>query len=133
MLRLEKALDECLENLKGRLNQDFAYDDYDELDSIASGGVASSSASMSNRVVRFSVQERQVETLQTELSKVERENATLREEVMSLKRRFLAKDEDVTEEKKGDEKEFIARVELSERGVWNVVKQLNFEKTAGAK
>jgi len=127
MLRLEKALDECLESLKSRLNRDFAYDDFDELDSIASGGVGSTNASMTNRVVRFAVQERQVEKLQVELIKVEKENAMLREEVVMLKKRFL--EQEPSEEKKGEEQEFN-RVELSERGVWNVVKQLNFEKTA---
>lgn len=127
MIRLEKALDECLERLKSRLESDF-HDDYDDLDSIASGGMASTTASLSNRVVRFTVQERQVERLQAELTRVEKENAILREEVIDLKRRLLGggDDDNVQEEKKGEDKE-IGRVELSERGVWNVVKQLNFQ------
>jgi hypothetical protein len=132
MLRLENALDECLESLKSRLDRDFSYryDDFDDY-SIASGGVGSASASMSNRVVRFTVQERQVEKLQAELAKVERDNVMLREEVAILKRRFLPQDEAVSEEKKGEDKEFN-RVELSdERGVWNVVKQLNFQNGGG--
>lgn len=128
MTRLEKALDECLDRLKSRLN-DF-YDDFDELDSIASGGVNSTSASLSNRVVRFTVQERQVERLQAELTRAEKENAVLREEVLDLKQRLLAHgDGSVDEEKKGEEKE-VPSVELSERGVWNVVKQMGSECTS---
>lgn len=125
MIRLEKALDECLERLKGRLNDDF-HDDFDELDSIASGGFGSTSVGVNTRVVRFSVQERKVEKLQAELSKIENENARLRQEVLELKRRLLAAD-DESEEKKREDKEVISspssRLELSERQVWNVVKQ----------
>ena len=131
MLRLEKALDECLERLKSRVEYDYYDDDFDELDSIASGGVGSTVASMSNRAVRFTVQERRVERLQAELGRVERENAMLREEVSVLKRKLQCYDGTASEEKKGDGKEqFPGRVELSEGGVWNVVKQLNFEVTA---
>ena len=132
MLRLEKALDECLESLKSRLDRDFAYDDFDELDSITSGGAGSTGASLSNRIVRFTVQERKVAALQAELTKVETENAKLREEVMALKSATLAPDVDATEHKKG-ESNVVNRVALSERGVWNVVKQLTFETSGGPK
>jgi hypothetical protein len=104
MLRLEKSLDECLERLKSRIETDF-YDDLDDVDSIASGGVGSTVASMSNRVVRFTVQERRVERMQAELVKLEKENAMLREEVTVLKRRLLCDHGDDSEEKKGDEKD----------------------------
>jgi len=127
MLRLEKALDECLERLKSRIEYDFYDDDMDEVDSIASGGVGSTVASMSNRAVRFSVQERKVERLQVELGRLEKENAKLREEVSFLKRKLHGDEAETAEEKKGDEKDdFPGRVELSEGVVWNVVKQLNF-------
>ncbi len=127
MLRLEKALDECLEKLKSRIDHDDYDDDFD-LDSIASGGVGSTVASASNRAVKFSVQERKVERLQSELGRVERENAKLRDEVSVLKRKLLGDHVADSEEKKGDEKdEFPGRVELSEGSVWNVVKQLNFD------
>lgn len=129
MLRLEKALDECLEKLRSRLDEDIYDDEFDELDSITSGGVGSTSASMSNRVVRFTVQERQVERLRADVGRLEKENAMLREEVKRLKRGIIGVEDDaISEEKKGDEPSFPGRVELSERGVWNVVKQLNFQK-----
>jgi len=126
---MEKALDECLERLKGRLETDF-YDDFDDLDSIASAGVGSATASLSNRVVRFTVQERQVEKLQAKLSEVEKENAMLRDEVIGLKNRLLAlgDDDDTEEENKGEDTTF-AHIELSERGGWNTVKQLAFTNT----
>ena len=133
MLRLEKALDECLDRLRSRINDDFFDEDMDDLDSITSGGMGSATASMSNRVVRFTVQERQVERLQADVRRLEKENAILRDEILDLKRRFLG-DQDVlcSEEKKGDDRDFPGRVALSEGGVWNVVKQHNFENPASA-
>ena len=122
MIRIEKALDECLEKLKGRLNNDF-HDDFDDLDSIASGGLGSTNASINTRVVRFSVEERRFEKLQAENCKLEEDNARLRQEVMELKRRLLGEDE--SEEKKREDKEMASagrRLELSERDVWSLVK-----------
>ncbi len=111
MIRLEKALDDCLERLKGRLNNDF-HDDFDDMDSIASGGLGSTSASInSTRVVRFSVQERKVEQLRTELSKAAKENAKLREELAELKKRLLVDDD--LEEKKRDDNKMVPVVDLS--------------------
>jgi cell division protein FtsB len=122
MIRIEKALDECLEKLKGRLNNDF-HDDFDDLDSIASGGLGSTSASINTRVVRFSVEERRFEKLQAENSKLEEDNARLRQEINELKRKLLGEDE--SEEKKREDKDMAPtgrRLELSERDVWSIVK-----------
>ena len=125
MIRLEKALDECLEKLKVRLNNDYQ-DDFDDVDSIASGGVGSGSASITNtRLVRFSVEDRRVEKLQAEVSQLEDENARLRQELDEFKRRMIAADD--SEEKKHEDKDMVVPSsrgrpqELSEH-VWSVVK-----------
>jgi len=127
MIRLEKALDECLEKLKGRLNNDF-HDDYDDVDSIASGGLGSTSGSGSipnTRIVRFSVEDRRVEKLQAEVSRLEEENARLRQQVHDFQRKMVAADD--SEEKKHEDKDMVLPSsrrpqELSERHVWSVVK-----------
>lgn len=120
MLRLEKALDECLEQLKVRFEMD-THDDLDDLDSIASSGLGSHGASLSRTsVVRFTSQQHEVERLRLELSRVERENASLREQVESLRR--VGPNGEAKEEEKKNEDGEARRVELTERDVWRVVK-----------
>lgn len=105
MIRLEKALDECLERLKSRFDSDIL-DDGDDLDSIASSGIgAATTASLSNRVVRFTVQERQVERLKQELKRMEKENLALRQQISELKKLQSSEDGVLLEEKKGDERQ----------------------------
>jgi hypothetical protein len=135
MIRLETALDECLERLKNRCHQlysDFDMSESDDLDSIASNGVNLNRASFSNRVVRFAGQDREVERAREKLAKAEEEILSLRTQVRELKS-HLGQDVDTRqlgEEKKTDEKDGESALNLSEGGVWNLVQQLNFtEKT----
>eukprot|EP00934_Nitzschia_sp_Nitz4_P004631 Nitzschia sp. Nitz4//scaffold181_size46380//4021//6696//NITZ4_007169-RA/size46380-processed-gene-0.19-mRNA-1//1//CDS//3329539486//4621//frame0 len=102
MIRLEKALDECLERLKSRFADSDVFDG-DELDSIASSSVGPASLT-TTRVVRFTVQEQQVERLKSELSRVEQENQALREQLAMLQSNPSNQGETfMVEEKKGDD------------------------------
>ena len=98
----------------------------DDLDSIASGSFVPR-ASMRTRVVRFAGQEREVQRLREKLSKAENENSVLRQQVRELSR-LLGRDvPEMDEEKKADEKDSKGQeFELSEGGVWNLVRRLNF-------
>jgi hypothetical protein len=130
MIRLEKALDECLEHLKSRCQQlhpDTDMSETDDLDSIASGSLGVGTLSLRNRVVRFGGQEREVERLRQKLTRVEQENLALQQQVTELKR-MLGHDDEVQQngEKKKVEDKDASRVELSEGGVWNLVRKLNF-------
>ena len=100
--------------------------DTDDLDSIASGSFAVRSG-LKTRVVRFAGQEREVERLREKLTKAEKENSLLRQQVRELSR-LLGRDvPEIGEEKKADEKDLKgAGFELSEGGVWNPVRRLNF-------
>lgn len=105
MLRLEKALDECLDHLKMRcsaLYGDTDLSDTDDLDSIASGRDSINTFGVRKSVVRFAGHHREVERLTDKVSKLERENRTLRQEVIELKV-LLGHDDE--EEKKTEEKE----------------------------
>jgi hypothetical protein len=126
MIRLEKALDECLEHLKSRcqkLHPDTDMSETDDLDSIASGSVGVGTLSLRNRVVRFGGQEREVERLRQKLTRKEQENVDLRQQVTELKR-ILGHDDEI--HPNGEEKKVEDKVELSEGGVWNLVRKLNF-------
>jgi len=130
MLRLEISLDEGVERLKSRVQQlGPDYDEFDDLDSIASGGTANALAlSRSNRAVRFSAPSRQVETLEHKLSSMELENDMLRRELEELRIRLSGKnkiDESQTpEDQKSEEKNDTPSVALSEGNVFNLVRGL---------
>ena len=153
MLRLEKALDDCLDQLKTQCQTfhpeaDIDMSETDELDSIASGSLQAGgvhTSSLRHRVVRFSgsssgASHAEMERLRTKINKLESENMSLRQEVNEL-RILLGQEmiEDKTtssnnngEEKNasnddGDDVDEERKVELSEAGVWNLVRQLNFD------
>lgn len=134
MLRQETALDECLERLKERYHQlhaDADMSDTDDLDSITSS-VNLNRSSTSNRVVRFATQERETERVRAKLAMAETEIKSLRQQVRELKG-LLGHNVDLRgEEKKADEKDCERSTNLSEGGVWNLVKQLHFNDETGS-
>ena len=122
MLRLEKVLDECLEQLKVRFEMD-THDDLDELESIASSGLGANAIGLRTSVVRFTGQQQEVERLRSELSRVERENASLREEVQLLRGGRSVGSGGEEEKKHEDYKPPTTSIRLTERDVWKVVKR----------
>ena len=134
MLRLEKVLDECLEQLKVRFEMD-THDDLDELESIASSGLGANAVGLRTSVVRFTGQQQEVERLRSELSRVERENASLREEVQLLRGgRSVGSGgggEDEEEKKHEDAATYkppTTSIRLTERDVWKVVKRSDVQQ-----
>jgi hypothetical protein len=136
MVRLEKGLDECLERLKERCQKlrpeldVYADDDLDSIASSTRGSVSMTTAS--GRVVRFGSQEGAVERLRKKLASTEQESASLKQQVKELQALLgllpeaMKNQENSEEEKKLDDKEQDHRIPLSEGGVWNLVRQLNF-------
>lgn len=117
MLRLEISLDEGLERLKNRVQE--LGSDYDELDEVES--IASCSTVKMNRIVRFTMPSRQVESLQNKLASMELENSMLRREVQELRQRLSSRnriDGNITPEEKDDSSSF----DLSEGNVFNLVR-----------
>jgi len=126
MIRLEKSLDECLESLKRRwqdLGPEPDMSETDDLDSITSNSVSGHSVGLRSRVVRFGSNGRELERLKSRLARAEKDNISLRQQIVDLKRQLGQ--ETSSEEKKLDEQE-KDRVELSEGGVWGLVKKLKF-------
>jgi hypothetical protein len=127
MLRLERALDEGLERLKGRV-QDLRPDvdvseSADDLDSIASSNVVPSPAHA--RGVRFGSTCREIAVLEKKLSKMEIENVKLRQEVEVLTNLLERFERTHSEEKKADEQGAgTASTILSEGDVFNLVTQI---------
>ena len=128
MLRLEISLDEGLERLKRRVHElGLDYDEYDDLDSIASNSTVN--ATLSTRSartgVRFRAASRQVETLQSKLSKMTIENQLLRREVDELRIHVAHIDDpegnQASEEKKNDDKDSTSVV-LTEGNVFNLAR-----------
>ena len=141
MLRLETALDECLENLKTQcrnLSPESDMTDLDDVDSLASGHssfgrIGMDIPSVRNRVVRFGKQDKDVENLRRQLVKAEEENRVLLHQVEELKN-MLAKLGDKKfneEENKSEDKDQI--VDMTEGGVWNLVRRLNFTDSGSNK
>jgi hypothetical protein len=140
MIRLEKALDQCLAELKNRcheLHPEVEMNEDDDLESIASStresfSVSLSVADTSTRMAHFGASHsRQVETLRNKLVKVENENFSLREQVRFLQSQLAehvgdnvgSKSSHLASEEKKNEGETLSRVQLSEGSVWNLVKQ----------
>ncbi|MGK3740777.1 MAG: regulator of replication initiation timing [Bacillariaceae sp.] len=126
MLRLEISLDEGLERLKSRVHElGVDYDESDDLDSIASNSTVNAvQSTRSTRAVRFRAASRQVETLQSKLSKMTIENQLLRREVDELRRLAHMNDTEgtqVSEEKKNDDKDSSSIV-LTEGNVFNLAR-----------
>ena len=130
MIRLEKSLDECLERLKSRcttLHGDADLSDTDDLDSIASGSASINTFGVRKSFVRFAGHHREVERLAEKISKLERENTTLRHQVKELKILLgipAGSDEKDEEEKKAKEEETGPTI-LSEGGVWNLLRKID--------
>lgn len=148
MLRLEKALDDCLDQLKIQFQTfhpevDIDMSETDELDSIASGSLQASggsgyhTSSLRNRLVRFSGSSNnsnsfnaaEMERLRQKINKLEGENTSLRQQVHDMK--LLLGEEEEEDEPNSNNKDGRgggkSKVELSEAGVWNLVRQLNFD------
>lgn len=127
MLRLEISLDEGLERLKRRVHElGLDYDESDDLDSIASNSTVNATQSTrSTRMVRFRAASRQVETLQSKLSKMTIENQLLRREVDELRIHVAHIDDpegnQASEEKKNDDKDSTTVV-LTEGNVFNLAR-----------
>ena len=128
MLRLEISLDEGLERLKRRVHElGLDYDEYDDLDSIASNSTvnATQSTRSARTGVRFRAASRQVETLQSKLSKMTIENQLLRREVDELRIHVAHIDDpegnQASEEKKNDYKDSTSVV-LTEGNVFNLAR-----------
>lgn len=128
MLRLEISLDEGLERLKRRVHElGLDYDEYDDLDSIASNSTvnATQSTRSARTGVRFRAASRQVETLQSKLSKMTIENQLLRREVDELRIHVAHIDDpegnQASEEKKNDDKDSTSVV-LTEGNVFNLAR-----------
>ena len=126
MLRLEISLDEGLERLKSHVHElGVDYDESDDLDSIASNSTVNAvQSTRSTRAVRFRAASRQVETLQSKLSKMTIENQLLRREVDELRRLAHMNDTEgtqVSEEKKNDDKDSSSIV-LTEGNVFNLAR-----------
>jgi regulator of replication initiation timing len=126
MLRLEISLDEGLERLKSRVHElGVDYDESDDLDSIASNSTVNAvQSTRSTRAVRFRAASRQVETLQSKLSKMTIENQLLRREVDELRRLAHMNDTEgtqVSEERKNDDKDSSSIV-LTEGNVFNLAR-----------
>jgi predicted RNase H-like nuclease (RuvC/YqgF family) len=152
MIRLETALDACLERLRERCSElqsdEWALDD--DLDSIASSttSVTLSQQQQSNhlhfshnskpRVVRFAKHDREVERLKTKMTKVEQENLALKQQLEQMQCLLgqqgggsnILQQATTGEEKKLDESQngsLETPVGLSEGQVWNLVHQLGFD------
>ena len=144
MIRLEAALDECLARLKERCRElktdvDWAADD---LDSIASSTTSVHQTQLQPhssrpRIVRFARQDRECERLRVKLSKLERENLDLKQQVEQMQALLTQNGfaaighQKKDEEKKQDEKEHGVSdsVQLTEGRVWNLVHQLGFAES----
>mmetsp|Transcript_7646 Transcript_7646/g.10892 ORF Transcript_7646/g.10892 Transcript_7646/m.10892 type:complete len:977 (-) Transcript_7646:498-3428(-) len=86
MTRLEIALDNCLNRLDERFKTMIPESDYDEVDSIASSSLVTTS--ISNRV-RFIGAGRESERLKTKVISLERENLELKKKLQEMERRLI--------------------------------------------
>jgi hypothetical protein len=133
MVRLERALDVCLERLKARCSKlcpEGDMSETDDVDSLASGSYGRISMNIPSfsrsRVVRFGGEEKEVESLLRRLTKSEEENRTLRRKVDDLQNLLgQSGDRKCVDEKKSEDSD--PKTELSEGGVWNLVRRLNFD------
>jgi regulator of replication initiation timing len=130
MVRLERALDDSLEHLKIRcqtLRPDTDMSDTDDLDSITSSRLGLHGSISRKPVVRFAGQEREVEQLKAKLANVEKENISLRQEVSELKDIVGHDDTQQNSEEKKADHGVTDLVELSEGGIWHLVRKMNFK------
>lgn len=86
MIRLEKALDDCIAHLESRLrelNPDIDWLSHDDIESIASAPMSSSNASRVRIIGRppLDGRERELERLREEVNRLQRENEYLKEKV----------------------------------------------------
>lgn len=140
MLRLEKALDDCLARLESRmrmLNPAVDLSNYDDIESIESSSVVASSSVNRVRIIGrppsgLTMRDRDSERLRRRLSGLERENQHLREELERLQHQSKQNTEETSSEfrQEKDERESqntattgrTALSDGSEGAIWNLVR-----------
>jgi hypothetical protein len=137
MIRLEKALDDCLARLESRmrmLNPDVDWSNHDDIESIESSSIVASGST--NHRVRIigrppscpSVRDHDLERLRLRMSGLERENQHLREELERLRKQTKQLSDESKQERDERESQNTAttgRTSLSdgsEGSVWNLVR-----------
>jgi hypothetical protein len=129
MLRLEKALDECVSRLESQLERhDGDWSNQDDIDSIASGSAMASSFARVRIVgrppsgfgVRGSIE---ADRTRRQLVRLEEENRKLREEVLELKKQSSRQSAGPTNGSNDNANENVGptTADGSEGAAWNVV------------
>lgn len=135
MMRLEKALDDCLNRLEDRMRTiapDADWSMHDDIDSIASSSVIANSSSCRVKIVGrppigLSMRDRETERLRKSLNTLEKENTELRKQLEELKR--IQKNADGRESRqeqndadgRGDLERSASLSEGSEGQIWGLV------------
>ena len=132
MIRLEKSLDACLEQLKVRcssIHVDVDISDADDLDSLASGSTNMNAMSLRRSTVRFSGQLAEVGKLNKKVKQLETENRDLRKRLKELEC-AVRSDADQAEEFADENKKVDSNVQnMSEARVWNILRNRGRGKT----
>ena len=137
MIRLEKALDDCLARLEGRIrsmNPESDWSTHDEIESIESSSVIASSSIHRVRIIGRPApqpngsiaRDRDAERLRRKVSGLERENQLLREELEKLQRYTdISPSMDDTDQQVDPDcidTDKITLLDGSEGEVWNLVR-----------
>jgi len=137
MIRLEKALDECLISLEQRvreLHPDADWSNHDDIESIASSSLMLNSSTRVRIIGRppSGGRDREAEHVRQKMASLEQENKSLREQLAEMQKLLSKNGTSTSESPKGqkeaedEEKKETSSVRASlsdgaEGGVWNLV------------